>query len=332
MITGDDEHGDQPYAELGPDRVLAAVETSGQRCDGSILALHSFENRVYQVGIEGGPPLIAKFYRPRRWSDAQILEEHAFVAELAEAEIPAVPPLVTDGVTLHHAADLRFAIYPREGGRAPDVEDPDSLTVMGRYLGRIHRVGSLRRFEHRPALDVASYGEASREVLLRSGFIPEELRAAYESVTRDLLERIRAFPAIESFPSIRIHGDCHMGNVLWREERPHFVDFDDARNGPAVQDLWMMLSGEREERVGQLCEILEGYETFGVFDPRQLQLIEPLRTLRLMHYAAWIARRWNDPAFPRAFPDFATERYWSNHILELREQLAALDEPPLAIY
>ena len=326
------QDAERPFAELSPDAVLEAVEATGRLTDARMLALNSYENRVWQVGIEDGEPVIVKFYRPDRWSDAAILEEHAFTAELAALEISAVPPLVDDGVTLHRHGGLRYAIYPRRGGRAPDPGDPEALEILGRYLGRIHAVGAVRPFEHRPRLSVQEFGHACRSWLLSSDLVDPSVRQTYDSVTAQLLERIEAnFPPLDDFAGLRLHGDCHLGNVLWRDDVPHFVDFDDARTGPAIQDLWMMLSGERSERVGQLLDLLEGYEEFMDFDPRELVLIEPLRTLRLIHHAAWIGLRWHDPAFPMAFPDFDTPRFWSAHVLALREQQAALEEAPLAL-
>ncbi|MEE4384430.1 MAG: serine/threonine protein kinase [Pseudomonadales bacterium] len=323
-----------PYAHLDPETVLRLVDATGLRTDARILPLNSYENRVYQVGLEDADPVVAKFYRPGRWSDAQILEEHAFTAELAGLEIPVVPPIADEaGRTLHEMEGLRYALYPRRGGRAPDVEDLDALRILSHQLARIHRVGALRPFRHRPRLTIEEFGHASREFLLASGFVPEELRPAYETLTADLLERIeRDFPDPAGGTPLRLHGDCHLGNVLWRDEVPHFVDFDDARGGPAIQDLWMLLSGERPQRIAQLSEILEAYEEFRSFDLSELRLVEPLRTLRILHHAAWIGRRWEDPAFPRAFPFFADGRFWSEHVLALREQLAALDEPPLEVY
>lgn len=323
-----------PFAGLDPDRVIDAVEASGHRSDLRVLALNSYENRVYQVGLEDGPPVVVKFYRPQRWTEAQIVEEHRFTQELADLDIPAVPPLPdSGGNTLRHDGRFHFAIYPRHGGRAPDTEDLDALIVLGRYLARIHRVGALAAFSARPRLSIEEFGHASRDFLLRSDFIPDDLRPAYDTLTRDLLQRIeRDFPPLDSFHGLRLHGDCHLGNVLWRDDVPHFVDFDDARTGPAIQDLWMLLSGERPQRVAQLSEVLEGYSQFADFDNRELVLIEPLRTLRIMHHAAWIGRRWEDPAFPRAFPFFADQRFFAEHILSLREQLAALDEPALEVF
>ncbi len=319
-----------PYEALTPDLILDAVETLGLRCDGRLLALNSFENRVYQVGIEDAAPVVVKFYRPQRWTRAQIEEEHAFALELAEAEIPVVAPVSHTGRTLHEHAGFRFALYPKQRGRAPDLETEDTLTWMGRFLGRIHAVGAVRPFEHRRALDVEVLGAQPSAFVLERGFIPAELVEAYRTLAAQLLERI-GHRFDHAFTLLRLHGDCHPGNVLWDDDGPHFVDLDDSCMGPAVQDLWMLLSGEREERNRQVGWILNGYFEFHDFDPRELQLIEPLRTLRMIHYAGWLARRWDDPAFPAAFPWFNTQRYWQDHILALREQAAALDEAPLAL-
>ena len=328
-----------PYSRLVPDVVLNAVESLGLRCDGRLLALNSYENRVYQVGVEDVPPqnyVVAKFYRPARWSDAQILEEHAFGAELAAAEIPVVAPLEISGRTLHEAEGFRLALFPRRGGRAPELEDPDTLEWLGRFIGRIHAVGSARAFTHRPAIDIASFGDEPRAHLLENGFIPGELREAWTSVADLALEGVRgAFARTAGFAAIRLHADCHAGNVLWTPSSgnsqggPHFVDLDDSRMGPAVQDLWMLISGDRSTMGKQLGHLLAGYEDFREFDDRELQLVEALRTLRLLHYSAWLARRWDDPAFPITFPWFNTVRYWQDRILELREQVAAMQEPPL---
>ncbi len=319
-----------PYATLTPDTVLNALDSIGLHSDGRLLALNSYENRVYQIGMEEGPPLVAKFYRPARWPDAAILEEHAFTLELAEREIPVVAPLVIDGHTLHPYEEFRFAVYPRRGGRAPELDDPNTLEWMGRFIGRIHAVGALKTFQHRPTLDIASFGVAPREFLLNNNWIPPDLVAAYRSVIDQALESVRhCYARAGAVASIRLHGDCHAGNVLWTDDGPHFVDFDDCRMGPAVQDLWMMLSGERADRARQLADVLAGYEDFYDFDTRELHLIEALRTLRLIHYSAWLASRWEDPAFPIAFPWFNTQIYWQDRILELREQIALMDEPPL---
>lgn len=322
--------GAHPFSTLGPDLVLDALESVGLRCDGRLLALNSYENRVYQVGIEDGAPLVAKFYRPGRWSVPAILEEHAFVAELAEREIPVVPALRLDDRILHDFAGYRFAVFPRRGGRAPEVDDPATLEWLGRFIGRIHAVGGTSKFVHRPALDVASFGDEPSAYLLEHDCLPFELREVYRGVVAQALDGVRrCFERAGTVRQLRLHGDCHPGNVLWTDDGPHFVDFDDARSGPAIQDLWMLLSGNPAEQARQLSDLLAGYECFCDFDPRELHLIEALRTLRLVHYSAWIARRWEDSAFPAAFPWFGTPRYWQDRILELREQIAAMDEPPL---
>ena len=324
-----------PYAHLTPDAVLDALDSVGLGTDGRLLALNSYENRVYQVGREEGPPVVAKFYRPARWSDAAILEEHAFTRELADLEIPVVPPLVLEsGATLHEHAGFRFAVYPRRGGRMPEFDRPETLEWMGRFIGRIHAVGALKPFAHRPVLDIASFGEEPRDFLLGGGWLPADLLPAWKSVIDQALDLARhCFERAGHFATPRLHGDCHAGNVLWTEggetPGPHFVDFDDSRMGPAVQDLWMLLSGDRGSQVRQLADVLAGYEDFRAFDPRELHLVEALRTLRLMHHAAWLARRWDDPAFPVAFPWFNTQHYWQDRILELREQIALMQEEPL---
>ena len=310
--------------------MLNALESIGLRCDGRLLALNSYENRVYQVGIDDGAPLVAKFYRSARWTDEAILEEHAFVQELVEREIPVVPALVIDGKTLHHAEGFRFALFEKKGGRAPELEDRDTLEWLGRFLGRIHAVGATQVFQHRPELNVDTFGIEPRDYLLANNFIPADIEAAYRSVIDQALDGVRhCFDRAAKVQTLRLHGDCHAGNVLWTDDGPHFVDFDDSRMGPAVQDLWMLLSGEREERVKQMGDVLAGYEDFCEFDARELHLIEGLRTLRLIHYSAWLARRWDDAAFKVAFPWFNTQHYWQNRILELREQIAAMEEPPL---
>ncbi len=323
-----------PYASLTPDRVLDALESVGLVGDGRLQALGSYENRVYQIGVEDAPPVVVKFYRPARWSDAAILEEHAFVAELAAREIPVVAAIPFERRTLHTFDGFRFAVYPRCGGRAPELSDTSTLEWMGRFLGRIHAVGSLAPFRERPAISVETFGVEPRDWLLAHGFIPGDLEDAWRSIAAQALDSARrCFDRAGAFASLRLHGDCHCGNVLWTEHGatrgPHFVDFDDTRMGPAVQDLWMLLSGERGEMTRQLDAVLRGYREFHDFDPRELNLVEALRTLRLLHYSAWVAQRWDDPAFPAAFPWFNTQRYWQDRILELREQVALMDEPPL---
>ena len=331
--------GGAPYAGLTPDCVLDALGSVGQFGDGRLLALNSYENRVYQVWLDesadaaspGPVAVVAKFYRPDRWTDAQILEEHAFASELAEREIPVVAPMMlADGSTLATFGGFRFAVYPKHGGRAPELEDLSTMEWIGRFIGRIHAVGGIARFKERPTLDIASFGEEPREYLLAHDFVPADLLPAWTSTIAQALDGIRhCFDRAGSVGALRLHGDCHASNILWTAAGPHFVDFDDCRMGPAVQDLWMLLSGDRTDAQLQLRALLRGYEDFCEFDDRELQLVEALRTLRLIHYSAWLARRWTDPAFPAAFPWFNTQRYWQDRVLELREQVAAMDEPAL---
>ncbi len=324
------EHPD--YQQLTPDLVLDAVETCGVRCDGRQYALNSYENRVYQVWLDDGSMRVVKFYRPQRWSDAAILEEHAYSQELVDREIPVVAPLAINGKTLHEHGGFRFALFSKQGGRAPELDRPEVLQWLGRFMGRIHAVGAIKPFRQRPRIDVASFGEAPSKFVIDNGFVPADLKPAYLAIVRDALERVRAcYAEAGKVKDIRLHGDCHAGNVLWTEGGPHFVDFDDCRSGPAVQDLWMLLSGDREAMALQLADVLRGYREFQKFDMRELRLIEALRTLRMIHYAGWLAVRWDDPAFPVSFPWFNTQRYWQDQILALREQCAAMDEPVLEL-
>jgi Ser/Thr protein kinase RdoA (MazF antagonist) len=322
------EASSAPFAALTPDVVQDALDAAGFRCDGRLLPLASYENRVYQVGQEAGPPVIAKFYRPGRWSLPQILEEHAFADELRAQEIPVVAPLpVASGGTLGVHAGFCFAVYRRQGGRPPELHDRDVLEQLGRTLGRLHAVGAVRAFSARPALTVASHGEAPVAWIAASGLLPPELAPAWREIAARALDAIHtAFAQGAPLQHLRLHGDCHAGNVLWTDAGPYFVDFDDARHGPAVQDLWMLLSGDANERRAHLSLLLSGYGEFADFDPRQTQLIEALRTLRILHYAAWLGQRWHDPAFPKGFPWFNTQRYWQEQILQLREQVAAMQE------
>jgi len=321
----------RPYEGLTPDAVLDALESIGLRGDGRMLGLNSYENRVYQVSLEDDSYLVAKFYRPGRWSNAQILEEHAFGLELAEREIPVVAPQVHGGRTLHEFNGFRFAVYARRGGRTPELEDEKVLEWIGRFLGRIHAVGASAPFRERPALTVETFGDESRDWLLESGLIPEDLREVWVTTVDLALEGVNHHFDKTRLTPIRLHGDCHVGNILWTDLGPHFVDLDDARMGPAAQDLWMLLAGDRATAARQLKALLDGYERFHAFNREELGLIEPLRTLRLLYYSAWIARRWEDPAFPAAFPWFGTQRYWQDRILELREQTSAMNEEPLSV-
>lgn len=319
-----------PYDALTPETILDAVETVGPRCTGALLALNSYENRVYRVDVDDADPLVVKFYRPARWSNEAILEEHAFTCMLAEHEIPAVAPIVHgSGGTLHEHAGFRFALFPWARGRAPELNTAADRKLLGRYMGRLHRLGRAEPFQYRQRLSVQEFGVASVELLRQTDFVPRELRNSYFSTADMLLPLLAEIFSQTSDAWIRLHGDCHLGNVLWGMNGPILVDFDDSVAGPAVQDLWMLLAGERADMEADLADYLSGYTEFMDFDASELRLIEPLRTLRLLRYAAWIANRWDDPAFPRCFPWFATPRYWEEQILALKQQLALLEEPPL---
>jgi Ser/Thr protein kinase RdoA (MazF antagonist) len=323
-----------PYANLSPETILQAIESADYRPSGGMLALNSYENRVYQISMDEMPPLVAKFYRPNRWTSESILEEHQFSLALERDEIPVIAPLVdTNGHTLHEYQGYRFALFPRRGGRWPELDNPDNLEWIGRFIARIHQLGSIEPFQHRPDIDPNRMGRLSAEYLLEAQFIPLELETSYRRITdalQQLIEEI--FDSTNQCKRIRLHGDCHPGNILWTDRGPHFVDMDDCQMGPAIQDLWMLLSGDRQEMALQLSYIREGYETFRELDTREIALIEPLRSLRMIHYAAWLARRWSDPAFPHAFPWFHTHQYWQEHLLQLEQQLRALEEPPLPLY
>jgi Ser/Thr protein kinase RdoA (MazF antagonist) len=323
-----------PYSDLTPDTILAALESCGFQPDGSMLGLNSYENRVYQIGMEDGPPLVAKFYRPGRWSDAAILEEHKFSLTLAAEEVPVVAPIKdSTGNSLHSYGGYRFSLSPRQGGRWPDLDDPDDLMWVGRLMARIHQIGASHPFEYRPTLNQDEMGRESAEYLLTNGFIPIELESSYSQIIQDLQTSIdNQFNSVGTYQQIRLHGDCHMGNILWTDSGPHFVDLDDCRNGPAIQDLWMLLSGEHNEMSMQMSYLREGYEMFRPLNSAEIRLIEPLRTLRIIYYAAWLAKRWNDPAFPAAFPWFNTTQYWQDHLATLEHQQVAMENPPLSLY
>ena len=320
-----------PYYRLDPEELIKVVESIGLLCDGRLLALNSYENRVYQVGVEDAAPLITKVYRPGRWTDEQILEEHTFAIEISDAEIPLIPPMVINGQTLHEHNGFRFAMFERRGGHAPELDQKNTLVWLGRFLGRMHAVGVGTAFQSRPALTIKSFGHEPVKELLEGDWLPPHLESAFTSLADDLLISIEAaFERAGSFSKIRLHGDCHPGNILWRDG-PLFVDLDDCRSGPAVQDLWMLLSGESYEMAEQMKDVLEGYTQFHDFNRRELNLIEALRTLRMLHHAAWLAKRWQDPAFPIAFPWFGEPRYWEDLVLSLREQLGRMHEEPLQI-
>jgi Ser/Thr protein kinase RdoA (MazF antagonist) len=323
---------DTPYAKLSPEAVLDALESAGFRCDGHVLALNSYENRVYQIGREAAAPVVAKFYRPGRWSDAAIREEHAFALELAAAEIPVIAPLATDGESLHRHNGFRFAVFPRRGGRWPELGTSTDREWVGRFLGRIHGLGRAARFQHRRRLDLEELGRRARDTVLAGDWMPDYLATKYYDVSEELLGEVQA--RAEGWGGARlgrIHGDCHRGNILWTDAGPHFVDLDDCQTGPAIQDLWMLLAGGPQEMRSEMRDLVAGYEQFTPFDRSELALIEPLRALRMIHYTAWLARRWEDPAFPKAFPWFAEPRYWEEHYRTLDEQLAAVRGPILEL-
>lgn len=310
-----------PYADLTPERVLAAVEALDLPTDGRMLALNSYENRVYQIGLEDAAPVVAKFYRPGRWSDAAIAEEHAFAAELAAAELPVVAPLLLHGRSLHHSGSHRLALYPRRGGRAPSLESADHLQWMGRLIARIHLIGARERFQQRGAIDLDSFLRAPRAAVLASSLLPAQLQSRYAAAVDQLEPVLRQrFDQVQA-RSLRLHGDCHPGNVLWTDHGPHFVDLDDARLGPAVQDLWMLATD-----TVALNQLLEGYAEFRDFDYAELSLVEPLRALRQVHWAGWIAQRWNDPAFPQGFPFAGETRWWEQHVGDIAEAAQRLQE------
>ncbi len=342
-----------PFETLTPDQVLDALDTVGLRGDGRLTALSSYENRVYQVQLEDGSAVVAKFYRPERWSDAQIQEEHDFAAELMAAEVPAVGPMNLQGATLHHFGGFAFSVSPRRGGRPPELDDGEVLEWIGRFLARIHTVGAKRPFAVRPTLNLQSFGVESMQWLLENDKVPLDVQSTWTKACQGAIDLVAGYAALtgatgqkgsknsqdDGIASLRLHGDCHPGNILWTPTDaaasagpgPHFVDLDDARMGPAVQDMWMLLSGDRSQRTRQLGALVDGYEQFRNFDRRELALIEPLRTLRLIHYSAWLARRWEDPTFPVNFPWFGSSDYWKGQVLMLEEQMEAMQEEPLVV-
>ena len=321
-----------PYDRLSPDTVLDAIERCGLLPNGRVLALNSYENRVFQIGIEDAPGVVAKFYRPDRWSDEAILEEHRFSLALAADEIPVVAPLTFAGETLLRHAGFRYALFPRRGGRAPELDDLSHLEWIGRFLGRIHLLGQAKPFTHRPAIDSDRLGWQARESLLASGQIPAHHQERYAVTSQRLIEQAERQLQQIAPRRLRLHGDCHPGNILWTDAGPHFVDMDDCANGPAVADLWMLLSGERYEMQLQLDALLTGYRTFCAFDTAELALIEALRSLRLLHYTSWLGQRWDDPAFPLAFPWFEDEAYWQGYLADLEQQTLRMVEPALMAY
>jgi Ser/Thr protein kinase RdoA (MazF antagonist) len=319
-----------PFDSLHPGAVFAAAESIGLQPSGRLFALNSYENRVYQLGEDDGALWVLKFYRPARWTDAQIEEEHEFTFEMAEAELPVAAPHRRDGESLFVHAGLRFAAFPYLAGRAPELDNNATLTLLGRTLARMHAIGGRYRFEYRPALDMDRLGVRARAAVLDSGFVPDSLVEQYALVSEQVIGRVRqCFEGFGPLPRVRIHGDCHGGNILWRENGPLFVDLDDCMSGPCIQDLWMFLSGDAASQQSSWAALMEGYELFAQFDYAELTLVEALRSLRILHYASWIATRWEDPAFPRAFPWFGEGRFWERHLSDLFEQMAAMDDPPI---
>lgn len=325
-------HTEHPYDVLLPDVVLSAIESQGFELTGSLLALNSYENRVYQVELASGEFVVAKFYRPERLSDSAIIEEHQFIRELEEQEIPVVAPLFVGEQSLFHSHGFRFALYPRVGGRFPTLEDPEILFRLGRLIGRMHAVGALNPFKHRSRINVEQMGVMPYQYLLDRGFIPQVHQQQYRNLAEELIQEIgKQFTALSPMVEIRLHGDFHPGNILQRDQEINIVDTDDCCMGPAVQDLWLLLSGEQGEMRRELSELIEGYQEFYDFNQNELALIEPLRTLRIIHYSFWLAMRWKDPAFPHHFPWFNSESYWDDHIMTLREQLERLEMPPVSL-
>lgn len=319
------------FQNLTPEQMLDAVEQHGIQCDGRFLALNSYENRVYQIGVEDGSPIVAKFYRPARWSDAAILEEHAFSLELAAEEIPVIAPLVdAHGQSLHSVGPFRFSLYPCRGGRAPELDNPEHLEILGRFIGRIHMVGATNHYQHRPEINIQTYLTESADYLAGCGMLPPYQQGNWSTVIASVTENAEdCFQRAGPVAQLRLHGDLHHGNVMWTDNGPHIVDFDDARTGPAIQDLWMFLSGDRSYMSARLGDLLDGYSQFYDFNPAELHLIEALRSLRLVHHAAWLASRWDDPAFAIAFPWFNSEKYWEQLIADLLEQVQLMQQSPL---
>ncbi len=319
------------FLSLGPNEILTILELAGYDTDGCITALNSYENRVYRIGLHEQAPIVVKFYRPKRWSDETIQEEHVYTQELVEQELPVIAPIVSsNGNTLLHDGAYRFAVYPCVGGRPPELDNSEHLKMIGRFIARIHSIGETDSFQHRPEISLESYVLQASDYLITNQFLPPELEYTYKTIIEDIVQRIEGvLTNIGDVQQLRLHGDAHPGNILWYDEKPMILDFDDARTGPAIQDIWMFLSGDRQYMTARLYDFLEGYTEFRHFNTKELGLIEVLRTYRLIYFAAWIARRWTDPAFPLAFPHFNSQKYWEEHILNLREQAALLEEPPL---
>ncbi|MEE4244340.1 MAG: serine/threonine protein kinase [Kangiellaceae bacterium] len=320
----------QGFYNLDPDTILDALDSIGVVAEAALLPLNSYENRVYQCRDRDDNKFVAKFYRPGRWTDEQILEEHQFSLELVDDEIPIVAPSVISNHTLHKYQSFRFAVFDNRGGRTPNLDDEETLVWLGRFIARIHNVGEKQSFKHRFTISPESYAVESYQFLVEHSFVPDNLRESMDSVCLPLIELVQSrYSRFSDIEHLRIHGDCHPSNIMWTETGPHFVDLDDSRNGPAVQDLWMLITGHETEQIQQRNKLLEGYEEFREFDDRELYLIEPLRAMRMLHYCAWLANRWDDPSFKHNFPWFNTQRYWEEQLLNLKEQLAVVQHESL---
>jgi len=317
------------FSSLSPDLILDGIESTGVQVDSGLLALNSYENRVYQFHDDNRVKYVTKFYRPQRWSKEAILEEHEFALELAEEELPIVAPLVIDGTSLFEHKGYHFAIFPCRGGRIFEVDNLEQLEWMGRFIGRIHAVASKKPFQHRTTISTQQKLNQAGAIIKQSGFVDMGIENAFFTILDQVIEL--AEQQYDNANLIRLHGDCHAGNILWTDDGPHFVDLDDCCTGPAIQDLWMMLSGDRANQVLQLDTLLSGYEEFHSFEMKELALVESLRTMRVVNYMAWLCERWQDPAFPHSFPWFNTPKYWEQQVLMLKEQFAALQQPSIRL-
>lgn len=311
------EHIESFFA-LTPERVLHAVEDAGFEPSGHVMALHCLENRVHDVRLDDGTHVITKFYRPGRWTAEQIRQEHDFLFEMQEAEIPVCAPLRFLDDTLHEVEGIFYAVWPRVGGRSPDELNEEQVDILGRLLARIHAVGAVGDAD-RLVLDADSYGRSNAEFLADRGFLPPQWVGRYQDAVEAIAEIYEE--RVEGVPLHRIHADCHLGNLLNGRDGWFFLDFDDMALGPAVQDIWLVVPGRDPETLALRDRLLDAYRQFADFEPRWLRLIEPLRALRFVRYAAWVARRWNDPAFKASYPHFNTEQYWQNETIDLEQQL-----------
>lgn len=317
------------FQTLHPDTIMDALFEQGIRVDSGLTPLNSYENRVYQFQDEDRQRFVVKFYRPHRWTAEQIQEEHQFALDLLDDEVPVAAPLLFNQQTLLTHQGFFYAVFPCLGGRQFEADNIDQMESVARYLGRIHQTARKRIFQARPTIGIEEYLTAPRQVFEATSLIPASLKVAFLNATDALIDATKA-RWDNNVPVLRLHGDCHAGNILWRDG-PLFVDLDDARMGPAIQDLWMLLNGDKAEQRMQLETIIEAYEEFSPFNSDEIVLIEPLRAMRFVYYLAWLIRRWDDPAFPRNFPWLSGEDYWRNQITIFTEQVKVLQEPPLQL-